>query len=154
MDPTIQVKLLRVLQERVFQRLGDAEDRSFMDKVIAATNRDWGRARESGSFWEDFYYRLCSDQITTPTLAEQRQDNPGDLRYLLRNIATRMVGEREGEPLVEEVTQWIAGHLERDYPWPGNVRELEQCVRNITIHGAYRPRSRNGPERGEARSGP
>src|SRR4030095_10303350 len=63
LDPAIQVKLLRVLQSRTFQRLGDTRDRPFLRKLIAATNRDLGREMAAGEFRKDFYYRLCSDFV-------------------------------------------------------------------------------------------
>jgi DNA-binding NtrC family response regulator len=144
-DVAVQVKLLRVLQTRTFQRLGDTTDRRFEGKVIAATNRDLGAAIEAGRFREDFYYRLCSDQIVTPSLAEQLRTAPEELSTLVLAIARRAVGDAEAEGLAEEAEGWIRQHLGPDYPWPGNVRELEQCVRNVLIRGSYQPlRARNG----------
>jgi transcriptional regulator with GAF, ATPase, and Fis domain len=139
-DPAIQVKLLRVLQTRTFQRLGETEDRRFQGKLIAATNRDLAAEIEAGRVREDFYYRLCSDLILTPSLTEQLLESPGELRVLLGAIARRAAGEEEAEPLADEAEAWIQQHLGPDYPWPGNVRELEQCVRNILVRGHYRPR--------------
>jgi transcriptional regulator with AAA-type ATPase domain len=139
-EPGIQVKLLRVLQTRTFQRLGETQDRRFQGKLIAATNRDLATEIEAGRFREDFYYRLCSDVIVTPTLAEQLLDAPGELRGLLGAIARRVAGEAEAEPLAHEAERWIRTALGPDYPWPGNVRELEQCLRNILVRGTYRPR--------------
>ena len=138
LDEAIQVKLLRVIQTRTFQRLGETEDRQFRGKIIAATNRDLVAAMAAGRFREDLYYRLCSDVIRTPTLAEQLADSPDDLRNLLRHIARRLV-EREADALAEEAETWIARNLGPSYPWPGNIRELEQCVRNVLVRGEYRP---------------
>src|SRR5207245_2420943 len=150
-DAAIQVKLLRVLQTRTFQRLGDTAARRFEGKVIAATNRYLGAAIEAGRFREDFYYRLCSDLIVTPSLAAQLRDSPDELSRLVRAIARRVAGDAEAEGLADEAEQWIREHLGPDYPWPGNVRELEQCVRNVLIRGSYEPRrSRNG--NGDARA--
>ena len=143
LDPVIQVKLLRVLQSREFQRLGDTKTRHFPGKIIAATNRDLGQEMAAGRFRRDFYYRLCSDIITTPTLREQIEQSPGELRHLVLYIAYRAVGE-EAESLADEVEQWIGKHLGADYSWPGNFRELEQCVRNVLIRREYRP-LRNEP---------
>ena len=70
-DAAIQVKLLRVLQTRTFQRLGDTADRPFSGKLIAATNCDLRQALAAGRFREDFYYRLCADLLVTPSLAER-----------------------------------------------------------------------------------
>ena len=138
LDPTIQVKLLRVLQSRRFQRLGETTDREFNGKIIAATNRDLAAAMRDGEFREDFYYRLCADVIHTPSLREQLVDAPDDLGNLILFIARR-IHRDEAEALATEAEQWIERSLARDYPWPGNIRELEQCVRNVMIRGEYRP---------------
>ncbi len=130
LDPTIQVKLLRVIETRTFHPVGDTASRRFAGKLIAATNRDLGADIQKGRFREDLYYRLCSDQITTPSLAEQiagaRQVLPEVIVYLARRVA----GPESGE-LASEVTAWIARNLEPDYAWPGNYRELEQCIKNV-----------------------
>jgi DNA-binding NtrC family response regulator len=138
LDASSQVKLLRVLQTRTFQPLGDTTDRHFRGKLIAATNRDLSRAMQEGHFREDFYYRLCSDLILTPSLQEQLQESPEVLRELLVFIARRVVSD-EAEKLAKEVETWIVQHLGRDYPWPGSIRELEQCVRNVLVRKEYRP---------------
>jgi DNA-binding NtrC family response regulator len=139
-DLAIQVKLLRVLQTRTFQRLGDTENRRFAGKLITATNRDLEGLIAAGRFREDLYYRLCADLIETPTLAERLRDTPGELRTLCRVIAGRVVGEADADTVAAEAETWIVTHLGPGYPWPGNVRELEQCVRNLVIRGHYRPR--------------
>jgi transcriptional regulator with AAA-type ATPase domain len=139
-DPAIQVKLLRVLETRTFNRIGETTLRNFRGKLIAATNRDLEREMRVGRFREDFYYRLCSDTIRTPTLREQLLDSPGDLPVLVRFIVRRVAGEEEADSLTSEVCAWIGSHLDPHYAWPGNVRELEQCVRNVLIRGAYQPR--------------
>jgi transcriptional regulator with PAS, ATPase and Fis domain len=138
LDTGIQVKLLRVIQTRTFQRLGETTDRRFHGKIIAATNRNLAAAMAAGRFREDLYYRLCSDLISTPTLAEQLEDAPEDLANLVRHIARRLV-EREADALAEEALAWIARNLGPGYAWPGNIRELEQCVRNVLVRGEYRP---------------
>ena len=143
-DPTIQVKLLRVLQTREFQPIGDTKTQAFAGKIVAATNRDLATEMTSGRFREDLYYRLCSDLITTPSLKEQLRDTPDDLNDLVRFIARRVVGKEESETVTTEVLEWIESHLERNYAWPGNVRELEQCVRNVVIRNAYRPAAIGG----------
>ena len=145
LDATIQVKLLRVLQTRTFQRLGDTRDRRFSGKIIAATNRDLPREMEAGRFREDFYYRLCSDLIVTPSLADQLRDAPDERRALVAFIARRVAGDSEAESLADETVRWIDAHLGDAYRWPGNVRELEQCVRNVMIRGEYRPPRAGSP---------
>jgi len=138
-DVGIQVKLLRVLQSRTFERLGDTAPRQFRGKIIAATNRDLAAEIQGGRFRADFYYRLCADIVATPPLAEQLRDAPDELTNLVLFLAHRMVGEAEADVLAREVESWIRTHLGRDYPWPGNVRELEQCMRNVMIRGEYHP---------------
>jgi len=138
LDASIQVKLLRVLQTRTFQTLGDTTERHFHGKLIAATNRDLSQAIQGKHFREDFYYRLCSDLIVTPSLQEQLSESPEVLRELLLFIAQRVAGT-EAETLAEEVEVWVVEHLGRDYHWPGNIRELEQCVRNVLVRKEYRP---------------
>jgi transcriptional regulator with AAA-type ATPase domain len=138
LDPAIQVKLLRVIETRTFHPVGDTASQRFLGKLIAATNRDLAADIRARRFREDLYYRLCSDQITTPSLAEQLAGSPEVLGELVVHVARRIAGD-EGEELAGEVTAWIERNLERDYAWPGNYRELEQCVRNVLIRRDYRP---------------
>jgi transcriptional regulator with PAS, ATPase and Fis domain len=140
LDVSIQVKLLRVLQTRTFQRLGETTDRTFDGKLIAATNQDLLARISDGSFREDFYYRICSDIISTPSLREQLDDCPADLSNLVTHLTQRIAGE-DSAKLATEIEQWIFKNLGADYAWPGNVRELEQCVRNLIIRWHYQPRS-------------
>ena len=139
LDPAIQVKLLRVVQARIFSRVGETQPRRFEGKIIAATNRDLAEEMHAGRFREDLYYRLCSDLITTSPLRDQLADAPEDLHNLVLFAAQRIAGD-DAEELAREVEQWIEANLGRDYPWPGNIRELEQCVRNCLVRGEYHPR--------------
>lgn len=139
LDPVIQVKLLRVVQTRQFSRLGETTEREFRGKIIAATNRDLVQAMHDGRFREDFYYRLCSDVIRTPSLAERLRSDGGELASLLEHICCRLVGEQAAAELAQEAQEWIAANLGADYAWPGNVRELEQCVRGVLIRRHYQP---------------
>lgn len=139
LDPGIQVKLLRVLQERVFQRIGEQEERRFEGKIIAATHRDLAAEMGAGHFRPDFYYRVCADRIETPGLRVQLADSPDEIGRLLDVLARRIAGDAEGPALAGEAQRWIAQQLGDAYPWPGNVRELEQCVRNVLVRGAYVP---------------
>jgi DNA-binding NtrC family response regulator len=140
LDPAMQVKLLRVLQDRKFCRVGDTHEREFRGKIIAATNRDLAAQMRAGRFRVDFYYRLCGDMITTPSLAEQMADRPEDLGDLIRIIVKRVTID-EVEELASEAEEWIKQHpvLGSGYAWPGNFRELEQCVWNVLIRKEYHP---------------
>jgi DNA-binding NtrC family response regulator len=138
LDPAIQVKLLRVIETRTFHPVGATETLQFRGKLIAATNRDLAAGIRDGRFREDLYFRLCSDQIATPSLADQLADSPQVLRELIIYMTRRVVGA-EAESLAGEVADWIEQNLGADYPWPGNYRELEQCVKNVLIRRDYRP---------------
>jgi transcriptional regulator with PAS, ATPase and Fis domain len=138
LDPLVQVKLLRVIQARTFQRLGSTKTLAFEGKIVAATHCNIHQAMEEGNFRKDLYYRLCSDIITTPSLHEQMHESPDVLWDLLGYISQRVAGS-EGKKLAREVKSWIQDKLGLDYPWPGNIRELEQCVRNIMIRREYHP---------------
>jgi len=142
----MQVKLLRVLQSRVFQRVGESTDRTFRGKIVAATNRNLASEILQSRFREDLYFRLCADIVHTPTLREQLADSPGDLATLVAFLTQRIIPEdqQESASLAREVVAWIEKNLGDKYPWPGNIRELEQCVRNIMIRGSYRPSGRTG----------
>src|SRR5262249_35338847 len=132
LDPAIQVKLLRVIETRTFHPVGDTASRQFQGKLIAATNRDLPADIRKGRFREDLYYRLCSDQITTPSLAEQVAGSGHVLEELVVYMSRKVAGA-EAEELAVEVVVWIDRNLGRDYPWPGNYRELEQCIKNVLI---------------------
>jgi DNA-binding NtrC family response regulator len=145
LDPAIQVKLLRVIETRTFYPVGDTAGRQFRGKLITATNRDLAALMQQGRFREDLYYRLCSDQVTTPALAEQIADSSGVLRELVRYMARRVAGP-EGDGFAAEVMRWIEENLGQTYRWPGNYRELEQCVKNVLIRRNYQPPRVEGDE--------
>ncbi len=132
----VQIKLLRVLQDRTFTLLGSHEARRFAGRVIAATNRPWAALRAEGRFRDDFYYRLCSDVIKVPTLRERIAASPRELEDLVGVVVTRIAGEQQAD-LVSIALEAIGRDLPRDYAWPGNVRELEQAVRRILLTGRY-----------------
>jgi transcriptional regulator with AAA-type ATPase domain len=134
LEQSIQVKLLRVIETRTFHPVGDTASLPFHGKLIAATNRDL----QASGFRQDLYYRLCSDQIVTPSLAEQLADSPQILSELILHMARRIAGV-EAEELALEVTSWINENLGDKYAWPGNYRELDQCVKNVLIRRDYRP---------------
>ena len=134
----VQIKLLKVLQERTFTPLGGRDQKRFSGRVIAATNKSLDELRRQGNFREDFFYRLCSDVIRVPTLRERLAESPGELEELAALLVARIAGE-QAAGLVERVLEALARDLPKDYPWPGNVRELEQAVRRILLTGRYRP---------------
>jgi transcriptional regulator with AAA-type ATPase domain len=138
LDPAIQVKLLRVIETRTFHPVGETGGRHFHGKLIAATHRDLAKGIQDGRFREDLYYRLCSDQIVTPSLAGQVADCPQVLRELVVYMSRRIAGP-EAETLSAEVLDWIGKYLPKDYAWPGNYRELDQLVKNVLIRRDYRP---------------
>jgi transcriptional regulator with GAF, ATPase, and Fis domain len=138
-DESIQVKLLRVLQERTFQRVGENGNRKFMGKCLVATNRDLEHEIQQGTFRRDLYYRLCSDQIRTPSLRSILQSEPEELLSFLHYIAKKSLPDEACEAPVREAETWIRENLPEDYPWHGNFRELEQCFNNLLIRGDYQP---------------
>src|SRR5271157_2576981 len=117
----IQVKLLRVLQEREFERLGGTRTIKVDVRLIAATNRDLRAALEDGTFREDLYYRLNVVPISIPPLREHKEDIP----YLVDHFLQRFVRE-SGKPITG-VTP-AALKVLMDFHWPGNVRELENII--------------------------
>jgi hypothetical protein len=141
----LQVKFLRVLQTRSFQRLGETKPRMFLGKIVAATHRDLDQGLQAGWFREDLYYRLCADRVQTPTLRERFEADPNELGLMVAVLSERIAGQEHGPALAKQVLHWIEHELGHGYAWPGNVRELEQCVRNVLIRQRYRP-ARRGPE--------
>ncbi len=144
----VQIKLLQVLQERLFFPVGSHEARRFSGRVVAATNRPLDEMRNAGRFRDDLYYRLCSDVITLPTLRERLREDPVELDLLLASILARLAGESGGREQ-ELVRKALERDLERGYCWPGNVRELEQAVKRIILTGEYRGRKAEGHGRDE-----
>ena len=132
----LQIKLLHVLQDRVFCAVGSHEPARFQGRVIAATNRSIEEIRKKGIFRDDFYYRLTSDIIEVPPLRQRIEEDPGELDDLLEHTVKRMIGQSSPE-LTRMVRDVIADDLGMAYPWPGNVRELEQCVRRVLLTRHY-----------------
>ena len=141
LDPAIQVKLLRVLQTREFQRVGDTKSYRFDGKIISATNRNLEDEVQSGRFRADLYYRICSDHIRTPSLKAQLDSDEGELGRFVEYIAAGLLPElpEESQSLADESLAWITRNLGEDYRWPGNFRELEQCVRSLMVRKHYEP---------------
>jgi hypothetical protein len=142
LEAELQVKFLRVLQTREFQRIGETKPRMFLGKLVAATHRDLDEGLEAGWFREDLYYRLCADRIQTPTLRERIDADPNELLLMTSVLSERVAGVEHGPALAKEVMAWVESELGPRYPWPGNVRELEQCVRNVLVRKRYRPARR------------
>src|SRR6478735_5314747 len=142
LDNELQVKFLRVLQTRAFQRLGETKPRLFLGKIVAATHRDLDQGLEAGWFREDLYYRLCADRIQTPSLRERIEAEPRELMLMVSVLSERIAGVEYGPELAKEVHRFVEAELGAAYPWPGNVRELEQCVRNVLVRQRYRPARR------------
>jgi DNA-binding NtrC family response regulator len=135
-----QLKLLNILQERLFTPVGSHKALRFEGRVIAATNQSLDRLRQEGRFRDDFYYRLCSDVITVPSLQTRLQEMPDELDRLVRLLVERMTG-RQDDSLAEKVLNILGEQVPRTYPWPGNVRELEQAIRRILLSGSYIPQT-------------
>ncbi|ASF46858.1 sigma-54-dependent transcriptional regulator [Methylovulum psychrotolerans] len=135
-DATIQVKLLNVIQERVYSPVGSHEKHRFEGRVISATNRPIGQLLEQGLFRADLYYRLCSDVIILPSLSQRIRENPNELPGLIARLLRRVIPTPD-DGLVAHIESKIRATVPADYPWPGNVRELEQCVRRICLTGTY-----------------
>lgn len=131
-----QVKLLKVLEERLFSPVGSHEQLRFEGRVIAATNLPIEKLCREGRFREDFYYRLCSDCIQVPPLAQRIKENPQELTELVEHFSRQIIGELNAH-LVDRVMSVISRSLGPDYPWPGNVRELAQCIRRIILKRQY-----------------
>ncbi|MFO7886035.1 MAG: sigma 54-interacting transcriptional regulator [Desulfobacteraceae bacterium] len=132
----VQIKLLQVLQERVFTPVGSHDPSRFQGRVIAATNRSEKEIMQGNVFRKDFYYRLCSDIIAVPPLRQRIQEDKGELDDLLVFTVQRMTGTSSRE-FIQQVKRVINQQLGPDYHWPGNVRELEQCVRRVLLRKTY-----------------
>ena len=126
MPKQLQPKLLRVLQEKVVQRVGEDVDRPVNVRVIAATNHNLRAEANVGRFRQDLYYRLAVVQITLPALRERREDIPSLVLRLL---------ERGGREIGKRITRINPDAMEKlkAYSWPGNVRELENVIKLAII---------------------
>jgi DNA-binding NtrC family response regulator len=122
----IQVKLLRILQEREFERLGSNVTRHIDVRVIAATNQDLRAALEQGTFREDLYYRLNVVPLNIPALRERKQDIP----FLANHFVKKLAPETGCQ--VESITSAAMEKL-TGYHWPGNVRELENVIERSLV---------------------
>jgi DNA-binding NtrC family response regulator len=126
MSPSLQAKLLRVLQEREFEPLGAERSQKVDVRVIAATNRDIKRLVEDGRFLEDLFYRLNVIPLVLPPLRERREDVPVLVEHFLHKHAARS-GRK-----IDEIREEALARLNA-YDWPGNVRELENTIERAVV---------------------
>ena len=127
--PALQVKLLRVLQEREFERVGGTHPIKVDIRLIAATNLDLNEAVKKGQFRQDLYYRLAVVRLTMPPLRERREDIPMLARHFLQKYAKR--SKVKPKPVSREAMSALV-----HYEWPGNVRELENAIERALVMGS------------------
>lgn len=123
---TMQIKLLRVLQEQEFERVGDSRTVSVDCRIIAATNRDLAELVETDGFREDLYYRLNVLPIYVPPLRERREDIPELVRFFVERYAI------ENGRIISSVSLDALNFL-KAYSWPGNVRELQNYIERAIV---------------------
>jgi len=127
--PALQVKLLRVLQEREFERVGGTQSIKIDIRLVAATNRDLTEAVRGGEFRQDLYYRLAVVKLTMPPLREHRDDIPMLTRHFVQKYAKR--SKVKAKPVSREAMAALV-----NYEWPGNVRELENAIERALVMGS------------------
>ncbi|MBL9080741.1 MAG: sigma-54-dependent Fis family transcriptional regulator [Planctomycetales bacterium] len=132
LDLPLQAKLLRVLQERTFERVGSSESIAVEARVLATTNRDLRQAVADGKFREDLYYRLAVIPLAVPPLRERAGDVPQLLDHFLQQAAERLGAE-------PAVLSRGARDMLGGYRWPGNVRELQNLMTRATVLGGDGP---------------
>ncbi len=135
MSGALQMKLLRVLQEREFERIGDAHTTKVDVRFIAATNSDLRRMVADGTFREDLYYRLNVIPVQIPPLRDRKEDIPLLVQHFLDKFRPDVPGSSR-TPMT--VSQQAMRHL-MSYAWPGNVRQLENAIERAVAFGASRP---------------
>ena len=125
-NQNIQIKILRVLQEKNFERVGGEETINVDVRIIAATNRDLNAAISRGTFREDLYYRLNVVNIHVPPLRERAGDIPKLSQYFLSKIANQI------KPHIQSISA-EAQNIIKAYNWPGNIRELRNCIESAVV---------------------
>ena len=125
-DPATQVKLLRVLETRSFERVGGTETIKVDVRLVAATNRDLRKMVSEGTFREDLFYRLSVVNLELPPLRDRRSDIPGLIHSFIAEFA------RENERDVAGIAPDALAELVA-YPWPGNIRELRNCIECMVV---------------------
>ena len=126
LTPDLQVKLLRVLQERRFERVGGGEEIEVDIRVVAATNKDLAAMVEKGTFRDDLYYRLNVVQIPLPALRERREDIPLLVAHFMDKVARE--NDMPAKKFTTEALNYLSG-----YEWPGNIRQLENVVESCMV---------------------
>ncbi len=126
LPPSMQVKLLRVLQEKEFERVGGLKTIKVDVRIIAATNRDLEKEVAEGRFREDLFYRLNVIPLHLPPLRNMKEDIPLLTKFFLKDIAVR---KQRKEPVIpKETMEYLL-----NYQWPGNVRELENLIERLIV---------------------
>ncbi|HKF58442.1 MAG TPA: sigma 54-interacting transcriptional regulator [Blastocatellia bacterium] len=126
LEPDLQVKLLRIIQEGEFERLGSSRTIKVDVRLIAATNRDLGQAVRAGTFRADLFYRLSVYPITVPPLRERREDIPPLVMHFVKQMNARL-GKQ-----IQSIPQRSLDAL-LNYSWPGNIRELRNVIERAAI---------------------
>ena len=141
MSPGLQMKLLRVLQEREFERLGDSHTIKVDVRVIAATNSDAQRMVAEGQFREDLYYRLNVIPIQLPPLRDRKEDIPLLVQHFLKKLSSPEADSRLPDPSRRSYAMTVSQQAIRclmAYSWPGNVRQLENAIERAVALGGGR----------------
>jgi two-component system NtrC family response regulator len=128
LSQNLQVKMLRVLQEKAFERVGGVRSISVDIRIIAATNKDLLQEMKAGRFREDLFYRLNVVHISLPPLKARKED----IHLLVNHFIKKYASERESAVPVTGVDQEV-DRLFYDYSWPGNIRELENVIERVMI---------------------
>lgn len=129
LDPTLQAKLLQLLQDGQFRRIGAREDRRIEVRFLCATNRPLEQELETGNFRQDLFYRINALTLELPLLRERRGDIPLLVDYFLRIYGRQLA--RPARPLSARLLADL-----QHYSWPGNIRELENLIKNYVIFGS------------------
>ena len=133
LSPALQAKLLRVLQEREFERVGESVSARIDVRVIAATNSDLGKMVREGAFREDLFYRINVIPVRLPPLRERREDVPLLVQHFCDRIGRDLDPPRQGVSFSQRAVRQLMA-----YEWPGNVRQLENFVERAMTLSAGR----------------
>ncbi|MEN9825306.1 MAG: hypothetical protein RI953_1051 [Pseudomonadota bacterium] len=134
LESSLQVKILRVLQERAFSPVGGHEKKRFSGRLIAATNANLFEKVENGTFRSDLFHRLASDVIEMPSLRQRFSADQSERKFLVSRVLERMLGRADMRQ-EERVLKLLGRFVPSDYTWPGNLREFEQVIRRLLLHG-------------------